>query len=125
MEENRKEKGMRLLLVFTSILLLTSVAKAACPTQPATLIAANGKLSICSDEAITAVRIERNGVVQTPDIPITLVAGVPKDLSGLVMCSTGTLKAAGVNAAGVSPWGAPVSATFPGCVAPVWGPALP
>ena len=115
----------KIVIPLVSILVvLGSAAEAACPTQPTSLMATGGKLSICSDEATTAVEIERNGVVQ-PTLPIALVPGVVVNLSGYLQCGAGTLKVRGVNAAGAGPWGGTVSATFPGCLSPVLGNPLP
>ena len=116
---------MRNFIMLLAAISLAGVAEAACPaTQQPTIIAAGGRLSICSSEATTAVRLRVNGVVK-PDLPIALVPGTVVDLAGYTQCAKGTLEVAGVNAAGVSPYGAPVDATFPGCVAPIIGPAIP
>jgi len=96
-----------------------------CPSQPSTLLATNGELSVCADEAYTGVQIERNGVADPAILPIVLAPGVPVKLTGFVMCGTGTLKVRGINAAGASPYGAATSATFPGCVSPKLGGPLP
>ena len=107
-------------------LLLANAAQAACPaTQPATLVAVGGKLSICSTESSTMIEIERNGAGPYVQIPLVLAPGVPVDLAGYTQCSVGTLKVRQSNGAGWGPWGASVSATFPGCLAPLLGPPLP
>jgi len=107
------------LLALAAAALLAGSAEAACPTtQPTTIVATNGKLSVCSTEATTAVRLRVNGTVK-PDLPIALVPGVAVDLAGYTQCAKGTLEVAGVNAAGAGPYGAPVDATFQGCVAPI------
>ena len=116
---------MRNFIMLLAAISLAGVAEAACPaTQQPTIIAAGGKLSICSSEATTAVRLRVNGVVK-PDLPIALVPGVVVDLAGYAQCDTGTLEVAGVNAAGVSPWSVPVSATFPNCSSPLLLPQAP
>lgn len=116
----------RILLSVGISLLLAGSAEAACPaTQPATLVAVGGKLSICSTEATTQIEIEKNGTGPYVQIPLVLAPGVPVDLTGYTQCAAGTMKVRHNNGAGWGPWGASVSATFPGCVAPLLGPPLP
>ena len=105
--------------------ILADAASAACPPEPAMLIATGNELSVCTDEAgMTALDIKINGVVK-PRVPLTMTVGVPVRLTGLVGCAIGTVQVAGVNAAGVGPWGAAVPTTFPPCTTLRLGQPLP
>lgn len=105
-------------LVFIAAALLAGSAEAACPTtQPTTIVATGGKLSICSTEAITSVEIEKDGTV-LPAIPGPFAAGVQTNLSTFAACANTSLRARGINAAGAGAWSANVASTFPPCSIP-------
>ena len=107
----------RLALILAS-LVLAGAAQAACPTtQPGTLVATGGRLSICSTEAITSVEIEKDGTV-LPAIPGPFAAGVQTNLSTFAACANTSLRARGINAAGAGAWSANVASTFPPCSVP-------
>ena len=110
---------MRILILLASIgsLFLSGTVYAACLTQQTSIIAKNGKLSICSDEPTTSIEIEKDGVVQPP-IPMVLQPGVTTDLTNFVSCANTSLRVRGINAAGTSPWSVAIASTFPNCLPP-------
>lgn len=109
--------GRRLLMVLAGALVASSASAAPCPTQPATLVALGGQLSICSNETVATVQLEKDGVVQPP-ITLALTPGVVTPLPPQTACALTSLRARVTNAAGSSPWGAVAPTTFQPCFAP-------
>jgi hypothetical protein len=109
---------MKTLLILLASIIVAGIAQAACPTtQPSSIVAVGGKLSICSTEAISSVEIEKDGTV-LPTIAGPFAAGVQANLSSFAACANTSLRARGVNAAGAGAWSANVASTFPPCSVP-------
>ena len=96
--------------LFVLILLISVSAQAACPPQPAKIIATNNEISVCSEEPVTGLDL-KVGTTALPRINLAIPAGTPVRIIGLNACS-GLLSAAGVNEAGVGQWGVAVPTTF-------------
>ena len=110
------------LICFIGLLFVAGAASAAvCPTQPSSIVATAGKLFVCSDEAVTSIVIEKDGVVKS--YPMALSPGIVVEVTGFAACATTSLRVHSVNAAGASPWSALIPSTFPPCTAPKMLPA--
>jgi len=103
--------------------LLTNGAHAACPPQPAEIVATNNEISVCSEEPLTGIDL-KVGTTALPRIALAVPSGTPVRVIGLNSCS-GMLSVAGVNEAGVGQWGLPVKTTFLPCTNTRVGGPLP